>query len=81
MVALGAQRSKEAEEQGDILRTIAQGGYFDGHRIEAEEQVFTEAPSLDGLLEIDIRRSDDAHVGLERLARTDGNEFARLQHT
>ena len=43
MVALGAHRSEETEEQGDILHTATQGRHLDGYGIETEEEVFAEA--------------------------------------
>ena len=81
MVALGAHRSEETEEQGDILHTATQGRHLDGYGIEAEEEVFAEAATLDSLLQVHIRRSDDAHIGLLGLACSDGDEFPRLEDT
>lgn len=81
VVALGAHRSEETEEQGDILHTATQGRHLDGYGIETEEEVFAEAATLDSLLQIHIRRSDDAHIGLLGLACPDGDEFPRLEDT
>ena len=81
MVALGAHRSEETEEQGNILHTATQGRHLDGYGIETKEEVFAEASTLDSLLQIHIRRSDDAHISLLGLARPDGDEFPRLEDT
>ena len=50
VVLIGALRGEEAEEQGDVLGTRAQGRDLDGNGIEAEEQVLTEASARHGLL-------------------------------
>ena len=81
MVALSTHRSKETEEQGNILHTATQGRHLDGYGIETEEEVFAEAATLDSLLQVHIRCSDDAHIGLLGLACPDGDEFPRLEDT
>ena len=50
MIALSTHRSKEAEEQGDVLHTTPQGGHFNGYGIQTKEEVFSEAATLDSLL-------------------------------
>ena len=50
MVLVGALGGEEAEEQGDVLGTRAQGWDLDGDGIEAEEQILAEASARYGLL-------------------------------
>src|SRR5205807_8368058 len=49
-------------------------------RVEAEEEVLAEAARGDLLLEVGVRRRDDAHVRAPRLRRADALELAGLQH-
>ena len=69
-----------AEQQRNVLRTLAQRRNGDRHRAQAVIEILAEAARSDGLLQIHVRGRDDADVGLLDLRRPDADEFARLQH-
>src|SRR5262249_5889951 len=48
--------------------------------VEAKEQVLAETPLGDILLQVGIRRRDDANVDVPRLGRADALDVARLQY-
>ncbi len=50
-----------------------------GDDVEAEEQILTELPLLDGSLEIDMASGDDPDVGLDRRRLAQGVVLLGLQ--
>ena len=67
-------------QQADVLGALPQRRKLNAHDIEPVEQILAERFFGDFLLEIVVRRRDDAHVGLERFIAADAGEFAFLQH-
>ncbi len=58
------ERSKEAFGQGQhVFRTLTHGGQVEGDDVEAVEQVLAELALAHHLLEVEIGRGEDAHIG------------------
>ena len=58
-------------EERDVLAALAQRRHADGEDLEAVVEVLAEAPLGDLLLEVAVRRRDDAHVDALLLRRAD----------
>ena len=71
---------KERHEQRDVARALAQQRHGERENIQAIKQITPEFSLGDGLAQITIRRGDDAHVDLDRLAAADGFKLLLLQH-
>ena len=54
---------------------------MDGNRVEAIIKVLAKLAVVDGLFQVDVGGSHDAHVGLAHLARAHADIFARFEHT
>ena len=78
LIFLGHLQSKQAEQQDDILATVAQGRHLYLHLIEAVIEVFAEATLADGLTDIYVCSGNYTHVGLTNLSGTHGNILAVL---
>ena len=74
-------KGKEAEQQYDVLTTVAQGRNLYLHLVQTVVEVLAETAFADGFLDVDIRGSHDAHIGLANLRTTNRDVFAILQHT
>ncbi len=61
-------------------RPLAQRRHVDRDHGEAEVEILAEVPLLDLLLEVLVRRRDDAHVDLDRPRRSEPLDLALLQH-
>ena len=79
LVFLGHLHGEEAEEQQDIVATLAEGRHVDGNRVETVVEVLAKLPLADGLAHVDVGGSDDADVGLSDLLSSYADVFARLQ--
>src|SRR5262245_34323763 len=55
-------------EQRDVLLPLTQRRDIDGNDVETEEESFPEASRANLVLQILVRRGEDAHVYLDRLA-------------
>ena len=75
----GVFRDEVAGEQRDVFAPLAQGGQLEGDDVEAVVQVLTKGPGLDGLLQVPVRRRDDAHVNADGARAADALELALLQ--
>ena len=60
-------------------RALAQRGQADRHDVEPVEEVLAERALRDELLQIAVRRRDEAHVDADRLDAADALELALLQ--
>src|SRR5262249_14103705 len=60
-------------------RPLAKRGQADRHHVEAVEEVFAEGALRDELLQIAVRRGDEADVDAHRLDAADALELALLQ--
>ena len=80
-ILLGRIAGELAEEQQDVIATVAQWRDDDGHRVEAVIQILAEAVVGHGVDQVHVRGGHDADVRLEHLRRSDLDEFAALQHT
>src|SRR5579871_185143 len=67
-------------EQRDVVGPLAQRRHVDRDDRQAEVEILAEAAFLDLLLEVLVRRRDDAHVDLDRPRRSEPFDFALLQH-
>ena len=67
-------------QDGDVVAPLAQRRRADGDDVQAVVEVLAEAAGLDLLLEILVRRGDDADVDLDDGRRSDRLDFAFLQH-
>src|SRR6185503_16228619 len=65
----------------DVVTALAQRRHLDRENAEPVEQVLTESPFGDGLLEIAVRRRDHAHVDGMRAIVSDALVLALLQHS
>ena len=81
LVFLGHLHRKESEEQDDVLATLTQGRHLDGYRVQSVVEILAESAFADGLEDIHVGSSHDAHIGLTYLCASNGDIFARLKHT
>ena len=81
LVLLGHLQGKQAEQQDDILATIAQGRHLYLHLIKAIIEVFAETPLADGLTNIDISSSHNTYIGLTNLGGSHWDILTILEHT
>ena len=72
---------EEPEQQHDILAPLTERRHLHGHLVQTVEQIFAETAFADGLLDIHVRGSDDAHIGLLHLCSTNGDILAILEHS
>jgi hypothetical protein len=77
--ALVELHEKVLDEYGDVDRALTQRGQSNGNDVEPIKQVFAEGALCDELLEIAVRRRDEAHVDVNGLDATDALELALLQ--
>ena len=80
-VFLSHLHGKEAEEQENVVASVAQGRHLDRDGVEPVIEIFAEPSFRDGLAHVDIGRCHDAHIGLADLLTADTDILARLQHT
>ncbi len=66
-----------ADQEREVLRTIAQGGQIDPVG-EAVEKVLPEPPFPQPLVEVDVRGDDDPCVGRPHLVGAERAEFLLL---
>ncbi len=66
--------------QRDVRGALAQRRHVDREDVQAEEEVAAESPLPNGLLEISVRRSDDARVGAQGLRAPHPLELPLLKH-
>ena len=69
-----------ARDLEHVVAARAQRRHFDRKDAQAVEQVLAKAAVGDGLLEIAVRRRDDAHVDRVRAVVADPLVLALLQH-
>ena len=74
-------QGEEAEQQDDVLATVAQGWHLDGDGVEPVVEVFAEASLADGFLHVDVGGSHNAHVGLADLCAAHADVFPTLEHS
>src|SRR6185436_21086823 len=67
---------EEARQRRDVFLALAQRRQAQADDVEAMEQVLAERARLDPLLEILVRRRDDANVALHRVVAADAIELA-----
>ena len=56
------------------------GGIVIGHDVEPVVEILAEAPSLDDVVQVPVRRGDDAHVHLAIGVLADAADLAFLEH-
>src|SRR5690606_27987206 len=66
-------------EQRDVIVAIAERRQVQRDDVQPVVQVAAERAATDLLVEIAIRRRDDAHVDVDGLRRADGYDLALLQ--
>ena len=67
-------------EQQQVGFALAERRHEDGEHVEPIVEVLAEGILRDGLLEILVRRGEQAHVGLDRFGAAQPLELALLQH-
>ena len=67
-------------ERRDVVRPLAQRRQAQAHDVEAMQQVLAEQPLPHALLEVLVRRRDDAHVRLQRRVAADAVVLAVGEH-
>ena len=60
-----------AHKRAKVLATLTQRRQHKTNDVEAEEQIFSEAPGANGILERRVRRRNEADVGLALLRLAD----------
>ena len=73
-------REEVQGERTDLLAPLAQRRQLDREDREPVVEVRAERAARDHLLEVAVRRGDDAHVDLDRLRAADALDDALLQH-
>ena len=73
-------RGEMLGEHGDVLGTLAQRRDLDRHHAQPVEQVLAEAAVAHVLVEVAVRRRDDAHVDLLGALAADRRDLVALQH-
>src|SRR5437870_7104605 len=68
------------DEQRDVLDALAQRRHHDRHYVEPVVEIFAEGAAADGLLEVRVRRGDEAHVDLDRPGAADPLDLALLEY-
>src|SRR5690606_37338878 len=68
-----------ADQHRDVLPPLPERRDVDRDDVEAEEEVFAEAPPLDLALQVLVRRGDDADVHADRPLAADTGDDALLQ--
>ena len=66
---------QRAGQGGDVFLALAQRRQPDLERVHAEEQVFAEAPFGDHVLQVAIRRADDADIDVDGLVLADAAQL------
>src|SRR3569623_1103245 len=79
-VLVAALAHEALDEQRDVIRALLEIGRADRHDVQAEVEVLAERPFLDHLLEVAVRRGDDAAIRPQALLAADARELAGLQH-
>src|SRR5207302_2619373 len=69
-----------ADERRDVLRALPQRRDRDREDVQPVVEVASEGPGRDHLLEVAVRRGDDAHVDLLRARTPEALELLLLQH-
>ena len=77
---LGALLQKVARQHENIFAALAQRGQAQANHIQAVKQILAKAPFLDALLQILVRRSNHAHIGLDGAVAADTVKMAVAQH-
>ena len=67
-------------EQRDVVTALAQRRQVERDDVQAVVEIAAEVSGANLLVEVAVRRRDDARVDRNRLGRADGNHFALLQH-
>src|SRR5262249_47187744 len=67
------------DEEGDVLAPVPERGELDRDDVEAVVKIFAERARADALLEVAVRRRDDAHVHRALLRRADRAHRAALE--
>ena len=79
--ALGGDVGEEFfDEDRNIVAAIAQRGQMNVDDVEPVVEIGAEAPALDVVFQIAVRRRHDAHVHRNGFGAADGDRFALLQH-
>ena len=68
------------DEQRDVIDALAQRRQQDGDDVEPIVEVVAELPFLHHLLEVAVRRGDDAHIDMHRLLAAYAVELLLLEH-
>ena len=77
---LGAALQEMLGQHGHVLGTLAQRGQTQPDHIQAVEQVFTEHPILDPLLQVLVGGSNHADIAFDRRMATNPVELPIRQH-
>src|SRR5205823_4966753 len=72
-------RCEVVGEQRYVVPSLAQRGHLEGDDVESVVQVLTKAALFDRLLQVPVRRSDDAHVNSYGARAADALELALLK--
>ena len=72
-------REEVGHEQRQVAGAFAQRREEHADDVETVIEVLAQAPLGDRFLRVAVRRRDDAHVDVARLARADRPELARLE--
>ena len=81
MVGAGEERKQALGQRPDIVGPFAQGRDKNRDDIETVEQILPESALFDGRFQVDIRRGDDADVGLACSAVADTFVLAVLDES
>ena len=71
---------KWRDERTDVLRPLAQRRQAQAHDVQAMQQVLAEQSLAHALLEVLVRRGDDAHVRAQRRVTADAVVLAVGEH-
>src|SRR5207253_2170385 len=79
-IGLAVTRRERARQEQDVLLALAEGREADDVLVQTSEEVAAELPLLHVLIEIAMRRADDADVDALRRRRAEREDLARLEH-
>ncbi len=75
----GQRREKLLAKDGDVFESVAQRRQHDAHLREAIVEVLAEAPGLDLVPQLTVRRGDDPHVDLDGRVAADPYDLLSLE--
>ena len=79
-VALGVLAQKIVRQRHDVFAPIPQRRQCNLDRVQSKKQILTETSGRHFLVQIRVRRGNDADVRVQSFRRTDALEFSRLDH-